>query len=40
MKYENPKMELIELVAREVFMVQSSPGGDNKGPFEETEEDF
>lgn len=40
MKYVEPKLELIELVAREVFMVQSSPGGDNLGPFEETKEDF
>lgn len=27
MKYENPKMELIELVPREVFMTASTGGG-------------
>lgn len=30
MKYEEPKMELIELVEREVFMTQS-PGIENVG---------
>ena len=32
--YEEPNMEVIELVAREVFMVQSDGAGDNVNDFE------